>query len=99
MENQDLIGNGSKLLELWDANRPFQELVQRVQETQEFANNRGRTISDEDIVDTIYTLVYNTGMCYNDCEKWDNKQCDEKTWSKFQAHFQAVQRKYKKKQK
>ena len=51
VENQDLVGNCSKLSEPWDANRPFQELVQRVQEIQEFANDRGRTIADEDIVE------------------------------------------------
>ena len=66
VENQDLVGNCSKLLEPWDVNRPFQELVQRVQEIQEFANDRGRTIADEDIVDTIYTLVYNTSLFYDD---------------------------------
>ena len=46
--------------------------MQRVQEIQELANNGGRMINDEDIVDTIYTLVYNTGLFYDDCDKWDN---------------------------
>ena len=53
VENQYLVGNFAKLSEPWDANRPFQELVQWVQEIQEFANNGGRTIVNEDIVDTI----------------------------------------------
>ena len=99
MEYQDLVGNRSKLSEPWDANQPFQELVQRVQEFQEFANDGGQTITDEDIVDTIYTLVYNTGLFYDNCEKWDNRQRDEKIWATFQAHFQAAQHKFKRKQK
>ena len=99
VEYQDLLGNRLNLLEKWDANRPLQELVQRVQKIQEFANNGGRMIVDKDIVDTIYTLVYNTGLFYNDCNKWDDKQRDEKTWANFQAHFQAAQRKYKIKKK
>ena len=78
VENQDLVGNRSKLSEPWDANRPFQELVKRVQEIQKFANDGGRTIFDEDIVNTIYTLVYNTGLVYDDCDKWDDKQHDKK---------------------
>ena len=57
-------------------NRPFQELVQRVQEIQEFSNTGGQTIADEDIVNTIYTLVYNTGLFYDDCDKWDDKYRD-----------------------
>ena len=56
-------------------------------------------IVDEDIVDTTYTLVYNTGLLYDDCNKWNKKQRDEKTWANFQAHFQSEQRKYKRKQK
>ena len=97
VENQELVGNRAKLSEPWDANRPFHELVQRVQEIQEFANDRGKKIADKYIVDTIYTLVYNTGLFYNDCNKWDEKQWDKKTWAKFQAHFQSAQRKYKRK--
>ena len=57
VEKQDLVGNRVKLSEPWYANRPFQELVQRVEEIQEFADDGGRTIADEDIVDKIYTLV------------------------------------------
>ena len=57
VENQDLVENCLKLSEPWDANRPFQELVQRVQAIQEFVNDGGWTIDDKDIVDTIYTLV------------------------------------------
>ena len=74
MENQYLVGNCSKLSESLDANRPIQELVQRFLEIQEFANNGGRKISNEDIVDTIYTLVYNMGLLYDDCDKWDDNQ-------------------------
>ena len=64
--------------------------MQRVQDIQESANNGGQTIADKDIVDTIYTLVYNTGLFYDDFDKWNNKQHNEKTWAKFQAHFQAA---------
>ena len=39
------------------------------------------------------------GLFYYDRNKWYKKQRDEKTWEKFQAHFQSAQRKYKGKQK
>ena len=39
------------------------------------------------------------GLFYDDCDKWDNKQCDGKTWADFQAHSQVAQRKYKRKHK
>ena len=53
VEYQDLVGNCSKLSELWDVDQTFQELVQRVQEIQEFANDGGQTIANKYIVDTI----------------------------------------------
>ena len=56
-------------------------------------------IADEDIVDTIYTMVYNTGLVYDNCDKRDDKQRDKKTWANFQAQFQTDQRKYKKNRK
>ena len=99
MENQDLAGNRAKLSEPWDANRPFQELVQQVQEIQEFADDGGRTIADKDTVNKIYTPVYNMGLFYYDCDKWDKKQWVKKIWANFQAHFQSAQRKYATKQK
>ena len=73
--------------------------MQRVQEIQEFANDGGRTIANKDIFDTIYTVVYNTGLFYEDCKKWDGRQRDLKTWANFQAHFQAAYWKFKRKQK
>ena len=56
-------------------------------------------IIDKYIVDTIYTLVDNTGLFHDYCEIWYNRPRDKKTWSNFQAHFQAAQRKFKTKKK
>ena len=99
VEYQNRVGNRSKLADPWDANNPFQELVQRVQEIQEFVTYGGRTIPMDNIADTIYTIVYNTGLFYDDCDKWYNKERADKTWANLQAHFQAEQRKYKRKKK
>ena len=43
--------------------------------------------------------MYTTGLLYDDCDKWDDKKHDKKTWANFQAHFQEAQRKFKRKQK
>ena len=39
------------------------------------------------------------GLFYDNCDKWDDMPRDEKTWANFQAHFQAAQRNFKRKQK
>ena len=93
VEYQDLMGNRSKLSDPCDTNFPLQELVQRVQEIQEFATDGGRTITDDNILDKMYTIVYNNGLFYNDCDKCDNKERSDKTWANFQAHLQAEHRK------
>ena len=56
-------------------------------------------IADKDIVDTIYTMVYNMGLFYDNCDKWDDRKRNEKTWENFQAHFQAAHCKFKRNQK
>ena len=39
VEYQDLVGNFSKLSDMWDANQNFQELAKPAQEIQEFVND------------------------------------------------------------
>ena len=73
VEYRNIVGNRSKLADPWDAKLSLQELVQRVQEIQEFATYGGRIIPDDDIVGTMYTIVYNTRLFYDDCDKWDDK--------------------------
>ena len=50
-------------------------------------------MSDDDIVDKMYTIVYNTGLFYDNGDKWYDKERTNKSWANFQAHFQAAQRK------
>ena len=72
------MGNRSKLADPWDANRSFLELVQRSQEIQEFATDGGRTIPNNNIINTMYTIVYNTRIIYEKCDKWDDKERNNK---------------------
>ena len=50
-------------------------------------------------MDTMYNIVYNTRIFYDDCEKWDDKERVDKNCANFQVHFQVAQRKYNRKQK
>ena len=44
-------------------------------------------------------MMYNVGLFYDECDRWDDKQRDENIWANFQAHSQAEQQNYKRKQK
>ena len=99
LSQQDLVANRHRLSEEWDANRPFTDLIQRVQEVQEYARDGQRPISEHDIVDAIYTVVYNTGIFFDDCNEWDDKPMSSKTWLNFKQHFNAAQLKARRRQK
>ena len=99
LSQQDLVANTHRLHDEWDANRSFTDLIQRVQEVQEYARDGQRPISDADVVDAIYTVIYNTGMFFDDCSNWDDKPTQSKTWPNFKQHFNAAQLKARRRQK
>ena len=66
---QDLVANRMKMGVEWDPTIAFQNLVIKVQDIQEFATDGGRSIEDVDITDVLYTVIYNTGAYYEECNK------------------------------
>ena len=50
-----------------------------------------------DITDVLYTVIYNIGAYYEECNKWLDKATGYKTWGDFQTFFQDLQRKLCKK--
>ena len=57
---QYMVANRVKMGEEWDPTTPFQTLVTKVQDIQEFATDGGRIIEEVDITDVLYTVIYNT---------------------------------------
>ena len=54
---QDLVENRVKIGEEWDPTTWFQNLVTKLQDTQEFAIDGGRSIEEVDITDVLYTVI------------------------------------------
>jgi uncharacterized protein with HEPN domain len=96
---QDMVANRNRLHEEWDPSRPFSDLIQRVQEIEEYATDGQRPIRENDIVDAIYTVIYNTGVYFDDCVEWDDKPATAKTWPNFKAHFNQAQLRARRRQK
>ena len=90
---QDLVANRVKMGEKWDPTTLFQTLVTKVQDIQELAKDGGSSIEEVDIIYVLYTLIYNTGVYYEECNKWSDKATGYKTWENFQTFFQDAQRK------
>ena len=76
---QDIVANRVKLGEEWDPTTPFQPLVKKLQDIQEFATDRGRSIAEVDITDALYTVIYNTCAYYKESKKWSDKATGDNT--------------------
>ena len=72
-DQQYLINNRNHLTEEWDPNWLFRDLTKSVQHLQEIATSENCPINDQGIIDTIYTIILNTGLLYNNSGKWNNK--------------------------
>ena len=46
----------------------------------------------------MYTLVFNTGVLFEDYNNWDDKAEGDKMWENFKYHFIDAKRRYKHRQ-
>jgi hypothetical protein len=53
-------------------NQPIQTIYSQIKEIQTYAQAGNQTFTGHQIVDAAYTLVYNTGVYYDDCDDWLN---------------------------
>jgi hypothetical protein len=50
-------------------------------------------------MDALYTVIFNTAVMCEECEKWEDKATVNKTYENFKTHFTTAQRKLKRRQK
>jgi hypothetical protein len=93
-----IVENKNQLNKPWGAHKPFHSLIDRVSICREFAADAGRTITDNDVMDALFTVIFDTALMHEECEKWEDKPVANKTWHNFQAHFLKAQRKLKRRQ-
>lgn len=89
---QDLADNNLAFTKPWDPNTPFETLIDQMENGREIAEAGNQPITEAQLLNTAYVLVYNTGLYFDDCKLWDRRQEAEKTWQNFQAHFLEAQR-------
>jgi hypothetical protein len=99
IDSHMILENETRLTAEWDANRPFADLIQRRTAVNEFADDAGRPIIDNKGMDALYTVIFNTGVMCEECEKWEDTEALDKTYKNFKTHFTAAQRKLNRRQK
>ena len=64
MENQDMMNTA------WDPSLPIEVLFKQIQDATAFADCGGAAYTTAQIVNTVYTLVFNTGLFHDECKEW-----------------------------
>jgi uncharacterized coiled-coil protein SlyX len=99
IDSQMIMQNETQLTAEWDPNRPFADLVQRATVVHEFANDAGRPTTNNRVMDALYTVIFNTGVMYDERDKWEDRAVAARTYANFKTHFATAQRKLKGRQK
>lgn len=88
----DIKDNYDRMYTPWNPSTPFEMLIDQIDEAQEFADAGNQAFSAAQILNCAYTLVFNTGLFFDDCKAWNNKQDADKTWTNFKKHFAEAHR-------
>jgi hypothetical protein len=87
----DLASNETAIKLAWDADTPFELVIDQIEDCQDFADDGNQPFTDRQILNTAYTLVFNTGAYFDECKTWNAKPANEKIWENFKTHFLAAQ--------
>ena len=75
----------------WDPNSPFDCLIKQVEDGQDYANDGGQPYTTKQLLRIAYTLVFKTGLYFEDCKTWNACPATARTWDNFKTHFQTAQ--------
>ena len=87
----ELEDNDIKMRALWDPNSPFDCLIQQLEDGQDYTDDGGQPYTADQLLCIAYTLVFKTGLYFEDCKGWNAKPNNEKTWTTFKTHFHHAQ--------
>ena len=83
--------NNTKMRATWDHNSPFDCLIKQVEDSQDYADDRGQPYTAEQLLRIAYTLVFKTGLYFEDCKAWNACPAAARTWDNFKTNFQNAQ--------
>jgi len=88
---QKLMDNQAAMNKAWDPSTPFETLIEQIEESMEVADSANQAFSDAQILTLAFTLVYNTGLYFDECKEWKAKPEADKTWDAFKIFFLTAQ--------
>jgi hypothetical protein len=69
IDDESIVANEKKFIEPWDGTSPFENVIERIDECMDFAEAAEQPYTVPQILSKIYTLVYDTGLYFDACEK------------------------------
>ena len=82
-----MVENGARLLRAWDANTPFELFIDQIEDAADFVDAGGQPYTPEQMVTIAHTLIFKTGIYFDDCKTWRARLLIEQTWPDFKLHF------------
>jgi hypothetical protein len=86
---QQLTANDAALNKPWDPRTPFEILIDRIEDCIDFATDGGVPSTDAQILNSVYTLVFNTGLYFDDTKIWNLRPAIKKNLGELQNSFFA----------
>jgi hypothetical protein len=75
---QRLIDNQTAMHQPWDPNTPFETLIEQLEDGMELADATGQAYTNAQVLTLAYTLVYNTGLYFDECKQWKARAAPHK---------------------
>ena len=83
----DLRNNKTRMNQPYDPNQPIEVLFDQIEDAIDFAAAGNTPFTNEQIVNSAYNLVFDTGMFTDECKEWRKKEATNKTWAEFKRKF------------
>jgi hypothetical protein len=71
----------------WDPNMPFELLIDQIETAMEYADTGNQAYTDTQVVNIAFTLIFNTGIYFDDCKLWNQREQQQKTWQNLKTFF------------
>ena len=88
----ELEENDTQMRSNWDPNSHFDCLIKQIEDEQDYTEDGGQPYTTEQLLCIAYTLVFKTGLYFEECKQWNNCPATEKTWANFKTQLRNTQR-------
>ena len=77
----DLQENDRRMKTPYDPNLPIEALFDQIEDAVEYAAAGKAPSSAAQVVNTVYNLIFQSGLYQDDCKLWKRRPEGEKTWT------------------